>query len=236
MLISSTYSQRCRWHGYGSVEEFELAVAHAILLVAQQSIALRKSFRIVLTGGNSPRKIYESLRNSHTDWASWNVYIGDDRCLPKDHTERNSRMAAQLWLNHVAIPPKQIHFIPAELGAEKATAGYQQTLAGIDRFDLVLLGLGDDGHTASLFPGNDWGIRGDSPSVIAVHNSPKPPSERVSLSANRLSAADKVFFLVIGDSKRQAVRNWRAGNGIPAAAITPANGVDVFTEATLLEA
>lgn len=236
MLISSTNSQRCRWHGYDNVKEFELAVAHAILLVAQQSIALRKAFHIVLTGGNSPRKLYESLRNSNADWASWNVYIGDDRCLPKDHTERNSRMAAQIWLNHVAIPPEQIHFIPAELGAEKATTRYKQTLAGVERFDLVLLGLGEDGHTASLFPGNEWGARSDSPSVFAVHNSPKPPSERVSLSANRLSASDNVFFLVIGESKRQAVRNWRAGTSIPAAAITPSNGIDIFIEATLLEA
>jgi len=179
-------------------------------------------------------QVYELLRASNADWASWHVYFGDERCLPSDHAERNSRMAAMAWLDHVLIPARQIHPIPAEMGAETAASIYAQTVGGIELFDLVLLGLGEDGHTASLFPDHEWGISPDAPAAIAVHDALKPPPERVSLSAHRLSAAHQVMFLVTGSAKQQAVRNWRSGAAIPAAAIIPANGVDVYLEATLL--
>jgi 6-phosphogluconolactonase len=143
-------------------------------------------------------------------------------------------MAALAWLDHVAIPRAQIHPIPAEKGPEAAAADYTGTLCGIEQFDLVLLGLGEDGHTASLFPGHELGNTPDAPAALAVHDAPKPPPERVSLSANRLCAARRVIFLVTGESKRQAITDWRNGASIPAAAITPAGGADVYLEAGLL--
>jgi 6-phosphogluconolactonase len=98
-------------------------------------------------------------------------------------------------------------------------------------FDVVLLGLGEDGHTASLFPGAGWGVPADSPDTLAVIGAPKPPPERVSLSASRLRRASHVFFLVSGAGKCDAVRRWRAGEIIPASAVMPANGVDVLLDA-----
>ncbi len=98
----------------------------------------------------------------------------------------------------------------------------------------MLLGLGEDGHTASLFPMHDWGAAPDSPDVLAVFDAPKPPPQRVSLSAARLSRAREVLFLVAGESKRDAVKRWRAGEQLPAAAIQPAAGVDVLVESVLL--
>jgi len=201
---------------------------------AQLAISRRGAFHIVLAGGDTPRRIYESLRSADTGWSAWHVYFGDDRCLPADHAGRNSRMAAQSWLDHVAIPRGQIHPIPAETGAEAAAADYTQTLKGIEQFDLVLLGLGEDGHTASLFPGHDPGNTPDAPAALAVHEAPKPPPDRVSLSANRLGAARQVMFLITGETKRPAVKDWRNGASIPAAAITPAGGVDIYLEAGLL--
>ena len=100
---------------------------------------------------------------------------------------------------------------------------------------MVLLGLGEDGHTASLFPGNDWGREADSPAALPVFDAPKAPAERVSLSAWRLAKAKQVLFLVTGESKREAVMNWRAGANIPARAITPQHGVDVLAESVLLK-
>ena len=108
------------------------------------------------------------------------------------------------------------HLIPAELGSEAAARRYAGELTGVGEFDLVLLGLGADGHTASLFPGRP---HDDSADVVAVHDSPKPPSERVSLSAARLSRARQVLFLVTGQDKRAAVTAWRTGAEIPARAI-----------------
>lgn len=232
--INNTQSQQCRWHSYGTTAELEQAAVQVILHAAQQAISQRGAFHLVLAGGSTPCRIYESLRKADADWAAWHVYFGDERCLPPDHAERNSRMAARSWLDHVVIPSGQIHAIPAENGAEIATSSYVQTVKGIEQFDLVLLGLGEDGHTASLFPNHEWGNTPDAPDAIAIHNAPKPPPDRVSLSAHRLSATRQLMFLVTGESKRQAVKDWRNEVGIPAAAIAPVSGVDVYIEAALL--
>jgi len=226
--------QLCRWYSYSSVIELEHAVLQEILKCAQIAIRSRGAFHIVLAGGTTPRKIYEQLRIADTDWSAWHIYFGDERCLPPNHDERNSRMAELALLDHVAIPLQQIHPIPAEKGAEKAESLYDETLKSIELFDLVLLGLGEDGHTASLFPVHEWGASTDAPAVLAVHNAPKPPPDRVSLSAHRLAAARQVLFIVTGDTKRQAVKNWQSGADIPAASITPSNGVDIYLEAGLL--
>ncbi|RFC37146.1 MAG: 6-phosphogluconolactonase [Candidatus Nitrotoga sp. LAW] len=233
-LLISNPQQQCHWYSFNTTAELERAATQAILQTALHTISLRGTFHIVLAGGTTPRRIYESLRKSDADWAAWHVYFGDERCLPADHVERNSLMAAQAWLNHVAIPHTQIYPIPAEKDAQTATSAYAQTLAGIELFDLVLLGLGEDGHTASLFPGHELGNAADAPAVIVVENAPKYPPQRISLSAHRLSAARKVIFLVSGVMKQQAVRDWRNGVAIPAAAISPTNGVDVYLEAALL--
>jgi 6-phosphogluconolactonase len=228
--------QQCRWHSYGTTAELEQAAAQAILHAAQQAIRRHGAFHIVLAGGTTPRRVYELLQKADADWPAWHVYFGDERCLPPGHAERNSRMAALAWLDHVAIPSTQIHPIPAENGAEIAASAYAQTVDSIKQFELVLLGLGEDGHTASLFPHHEWGTLPDSPAVLAVHDAPKPPPDRVSLSARRLGKARQVMFLVTGASKQQAVTSWRNGADIPAAAITPENKVDVFLEAGLLSA
>ena len=114
-------------------------------------------------------------------------------------------------------------------------AQYTYSLQDVGPFDLVLLGLGEDGHTASLFPGDDWGSDTDAPDALAIAGAPKPPAERVSLSAARLRRARNVLFLVTGASKREAVARWRRGDTLPAAAIRPAAGVDVLLTADLLE-
>jgi 6-phosphogluconolactonase len=143
-------------------------------------------------------------------------------------------MAADAWLNRVPIPQDQIHAIPAEFGARAAALAYAETLRGVGDFDLVLLGLGEDGHTASLFPGRDWGVAASAPDALAVFDAPKPP-QRVSLSAARLSRTREVLFLVEGEAKREAVARWRASERLPAGAIRTAGGVDVLVESALLE-
>lgn len=225
--------QHCRWHTFPSLAALEQAAVQAILNAARAAIVNRGAFRIVLAGGTTPRRVYELLRQTNVketgaDWCAWHVYFGDERCLPPEHPERNSRMAQQSWLNLVTIPPQQIHAIPAELGAQAAAEHYARELADVGTFDLVLLGLGEDGHTASLFPDHEWGTA--AVAVLAVQDAPKPPPERVSLSAWRLSSTRAALFLVSGSSKQQAINAWHAGRRIPAAAITPPNGVDVYMD------
>ena len=223
-----------RWHPVSDERALQRAALEAILAGAAQAIRERGLFRLVLAGGNTPREIYRKLITSQTDWAAWHIYFGDERCLPQADPERNSRMAAEAWLDRAPIPRPQVHAIPGELGASRAAITYAETLQPVGDFDLVLLGLGEDGHTASLFPGREWGTAPGSPDTLAVLDAPKPPRQRVSLSAARLSRARQVLFLVGGESKRGAVAGWRAGEDIPARAIVPAAGVDVLVESALL--
>lgn len=201
-----------------------------VLQAAARALAERGVFHIVLAGGNTPERLYRALAESHQDWARWEIWFGDERCLPADDPERNSVMAARAWLDRVALPPSQRHVIPAERGPAAAAQDYAQALSGLEAFDLVLLGLGQDGHTASLFPGRDWGEAASAPPALAVEGAPKPPSARVSLSANRLARARQVLFLVAGADKQNALRQWRQGAHLPAAAICPAAGVDVLMD------
>jgi len=217
-----------RWHDASDLAALERAASQRILDAAAQAIRERGLFRIVLAGGETPRGVYRRLRGANAAWAAWHVHFGDERCLPRDAAGRNSRMAGEAWLDHVPIPAAQVHAIPAELGAERGAVAYAAGLRGVGDFDLVLLGVGEDGHTASLFPGHDWGDAPGAPDVLAVQDAPAPPPERVSLSAARLSRARVVLFLVAGATKRAALVRWRAGEPIPARAIRPAAGVDVW--------
>ncbi len=225
--------QVCRWRALAGANALERAATAEILRSAQQAIAREGAFHLVVAGGGTPRRIYHALSQCEIDWSGWQVYFGDERCLPPNNPERNSRMAADAWLDRVSIPPSQIYPIPAELGAAAAANAYARTLGGLGNFDLVLLGLGEDGHTASLFPGHEWGTEADAPDVLPVFNAPKPPSERVSLSARRLAATRQAIFLVSGTGKQEAITAWRAGMAIPAAAIMPAVGVDILCDFAL---
>jgi 6-phosphogluconolactonase len=212
-----------RWHPSDSDSTW-LAKALAFVAQAEQeALAARGEFHIVLAGGNTPRMVYEALAREQHDWPSWRVWFGDERCLPAGHQERNSTMARAALLDRV--PVAAVHAIPGELGARAAAAAYAEELDGIPAYDLVLLGLGEDGHTASLFPGHAATGEVDA---VAVFDAPKPPPERVSLSARRLSRARHVLFLVSGAGKRDALERWCAGEPIPATAIQPDTGVDVL--------
>jgi len=217
--------QTSRWYAFDTQSLLNETSVSRILAAATDAIAARGSFSIVLAGGSTPKSLYLMLRNAQADWGNWHVYHNDDRCLPVDHADRNSLMARQVWLDHVAIPASQIHDIPAELGPVEGAKAYAATVAGIGTFDLVLLGLGEDGHTASLFPDHTWD---DTVDAFPVFDAPKPPPERVSLSARRLSDTREVMFLVTGAGKQEAVDNWRKGEAIPATVIAPEAGVEVY--------
>lgn len=192
------------------------AAAASILEQARAAIAERGCFRIVLAGGSTPTATYRLLVGRETDWSAWHVYHGDERCLPPTDSDRNSLVARQALLDHVPIPRAQIHGIAAERGAEAAAADYSAVIATALPFDLVLLGMGEDGHTASLFPGH--GIAPES-LVVAVHGAPKPPPERVSLTPTALCRSRRILLLITGAEKRDALRRWAQGESLPVARV-----------------
>jgi len=233
-LMAFAEPQTCRWHALANQEALDRELTSRLLAAAEDALRSRGSFHLVLAGGDTPRGAYRRLREASTDWSAWHIYFGDERCLPAADPARNSRMAHDTWLGHVGIPAAQVHAIAGELGAMRAARAYAGLLRTVGDFDLVLLGLGEDGHTASLFPGHEWGAAPGSPDALAVVDAPKAPAERVSLSAARLSRARQVIFLISGEAKHRAVADWRAGKNLPARAIAPAAGVDVMVEAILL--
>jgi 6-phosphogluconolactonase len=218
---------KSRWHILETADQVATAACAQTLDAAEHAIKEHGKFKLVLAGGSTPEKVYRLLAQTDADWANWIIYFGDERCLPVDHADRNSLMATQVFLEKVAIPESQIFTIPAELGPEQAALKYQQIIAEALPFDMVLLGMGEDGHTASLFPGHQ---HQEEELVHAVYNSPKPPPERVSISAKALSNTQKVIFLITGANKQEAVKNWRSGLDLPVATIIPENPVDIYID------
>jgi 6-phosphogluconolactonase len=143
-------------------------------------------------------------------------------------------MIREVWLDKVAIPVDQIHAVPAELGPDAGAKSYAQELAGLGPFDLTLLGLGEDGHTASLFPGGPLGCQRGAPDALAVHAAPRPPASRVSMSAARLTRSRSVQLIVTGKEKRATLTRLRDGADMPIRSVTPANGIDLFLDRSAL--
>jgi 6-phosphogluconolactonase len=202
-----------------------------------QAILDRGRFLVALCGGSTPHKLYELLARSpyfeQVDWARVHVFWGDERCVPAEDLQNNYRQAHDIWLGHVPIPAANIHRIPSELEPDEAAEVYALTLksyasAPLDwpRFDLVLLGMGDDGHTASLFPGSD--VVSSTPTLAVTGKYQDRPANRVTLSPLVFNDARRVIFLVSGESKSEALSNVLYGEPhperLPAQRIRPTDG------------
>ena len=218
-------TQNLHWQYLDNTQELAKTAASLILEEANKAITARGAFKLVLAGGSTPENAYRLLVNADTDWSKWHIYYGDERCLPPEHKDRNSKMAYDAFLQHTAIPENQIHPMPSEKGGEQAAADYQALVEKTLPFDLVLLGMGEDGHTASLFPGH---IHNKEELAHAVYDAPKPPPERVSLSAKALSNAEKVIFLISANNKQQALEDWKQGEDLPVATICPPNPIEIL--------
>ncbi len=214
-----------RWEPVIDKEEVAVRACRKVLRAADQAIAARGQFRIALAGGRTPERTYRLLSGADAGWHRWQVYFGDERCQPADDPQRNSVMASRAWLDRVAIPAANIHAIPAELGPHRAAQHYEALVRQALPFDLVLLGLGSDGHTASIFPGAP--AHGES-LVQPVLHAPKAPSQRVTLSVAALSQCREILVLVSGREKRAALSAWQRGERLPISALQPLGELTVI--------
>jgi 6-phosphogluconolactonase len=184
--------------------------------LAGTAIAEHGRFTVALSGGSTPRALYERLArpplSDAVDWANVNVFWSDERYVPLDDPESCFRMARETLLAHVPIPAANIYPVPTVGGTPEAAAeAYAETLTAsfgteTPRFDLILLGMGPDGHTASLFPGQPEVVHPSNKLVVAVHNAPKPPPTRISYTYRVINAAANVIFLVAGADKAATLR------------------------------
>jgi 6-phosphogluconolactonase len=183
---------------------------------AEASIAERGRFCVALSGGNTPRSVYTLLAQDRKDRLPWEkiyVFFGDERCVPPDHPESNYRMARESLLSRVPIPPQNVFRIHAELEPEAAASEYDRQLRAFFRlvggawpaFDLILLGIGDEGHTASLFPGST--ALTEKSRLVVANWVDKFQTYRITFTYPVLNHAEEVLFLASGQSKAQILRD-----------------------------
>jgi len=214
-----------QWNAFNNSEAVAHAAVHRILLTAQEAISHRGLFKLVLAGGTTPEHVYELLSEQYQEWSKWHFFIGDERCLAADDPQRNSVMIQQKLLAKIDCPAENFHPINSELGPEQAAADYTEIIRSFLPFDLILLGVGEDGHTASLFPDHQ---HNEAELVHAVYNAPKAPAERVSISKKAILESHNVLILVTGSNKKAAVRQWQSGVSLPAAQIQAAHSVNIL--------
>ena len=207
--------------------------ARRFVALAQAAVKDNGRFSVALSGGSTPRALYERLaRSPYRDQIDWDrilMFWGDERYVAPDDVESCFRMAREALLAHVPIHAANIYPVPTVGGTpEGAASAYAETLvatfsAELPRFDLILLGMGPDGHTASLFPGHPEAVAPSGELVVAVHDSPKPPPTRISFTFKLINAAANVLFLVTGADKAATLRDVLRGPHDPAR--LPAQGV-----------
>jgi 6-phosphogluconolactonase len=218
-------------HNTIQLQDFATDAARFILEQGRVAVAARGLFRLALAGGNTPRPIYAALAQLGGDfqWDKTQITFGDERCVPPDHADSNYAMAKASLLDHAPIPAGNVFRIRGEIAPEDAAREYESKLAAVAaRFnetryahDLLLLGLGPDGHTASLFPGQpsvDEAVRFVIPAI-----GPKPPPQRISMTFPLINAARRIAFLVNEPAKAQVIREVQAGDPrYPASRVTNA--------------
>ena len=218
------------------IEDLNRRAADEFVQLARGSVEAAGRFAVALSGGATPRALYSLLATpefcSQVPWTEAHFFWGDERCAPPDHPDSNYRMAFESLLCKVPVPEQNIHRIEGEEEPEVAAAKYETVLrdlfslsgAARPRFDLIFLGLGDDGHTASLFPGSE--ALQETKRLVAAVYVEKLKAHRVTLTLPVLNHAANIFFLVAGESKEAILRDVlrRKSKNLPARQISPPNG------------
>jgi 6-phosphogluconolactonase len=203
---------KSNWIVFKDDNQLVNALAERILVIAKESIRSKGSFSIVLAGGDSAKKLYKKFKDLNSDWNRWVVYFGDERCSPVGSCYRNDKTIMDLWLDSSSIPKCNIFPIKSELETLEACLDYENILKKVDTFDVVLLSVGEDGHTASLFPKHKYA---KNTNVVLELDSPKLPLKRISMSYSRLNNSNYVFKMVMGKSKRKMVDLWMKEEVLP---------------------
>ncbi|ASC72366.1 6-phosphogluconolactonase [Halomicronema hongdechloris C2206] len=193
----------------------ERALTLSVQLI-QDAIAQRGRCTLALAGGSTPKPLYEALAQTNLPWSFLHIFWGDERYVPIDHPDSNAGMAKTAWLERVPIPPQQIHPVPTAAGDPAADAHqYEQSLrsvfpdADVPTFDLIFLGMGDDGHTASLFPHTE-ALQVRDRLVTVGHKDGQP---RITFTVPLINQARTVLFLVAGANKQHALSQVFAEEG-----------------------
>ena len=218
-------------------EQLALAAVERFVVYSNELRDMTESFSVALAGGNTPRQVYELLSTARfknrVEWPQVHFFFGDERCVPPEHPDSNYAMAYEALISRVPIPAKNVHRMLGEGNANENALAYENELrtffAGLTwpRFDLVLLGMGEDGHTASLFP-DSAALKEMSRWVVATRNE-QSRQERITLTVPVLNHARRIMVLVTGKKKAQrlkeVLRPQPGSEQLPVQAITPIKGM-----------
>jgi len=222
---------------YQDVGTLSHDAAEYVVRIVSESIKTHGRFTIALSGGSTPRKLYGLLGNepyrSQIDWTLVHIFWSDERCVPPNNEESNYHMAHELLLSKISIPAVQVHRMPADMPNRNAAAReYEDEMRrvfetdGVPNFDLIQLGMGPEGHTASLFP-HQASLHEQQRLIMPV-SVPKPPPDRLTFTPPLLNAARNVLFLVTGSDKADALHAMLEGpynpDEYPAQIVRPPNG------------
>jgi 6-phosphogluconolactonase len=217
------------------IAELSRQSAERFSQLALESVEEAGRMTVALSGGSTPKHLYSLLAlpdyKDRIPWKNVQLFWGDERCVPPDHSESNFRMAQEALLSRIQIPAENIHRMSGEIQPQAAAAEYEKELqkffglnsGGLPRFDLILLGIGEDGHTASLFPGSN--ALNETKRLVVAPFIEKLKSFRLTLTLPVLNNAANLGFLVAGPSKADAVKQAFSGSSdLPAARVQPVNG------------
>ena len=222
---------------FDDLEALSRAAASLFIESCAQGIRTRTRALVALSGGNTPMELYKLLAEPSyaeaVDWAKTHIFWGDERCVPPDDPESNYRQANDALRVRVPIPKENIHRVQGEAEPRESAISYALTLRKFaspplswPRFDFVLLGMGEDGHTASLFPGSPVDITAPTAAVTADYQG--RPANRITITPILFNEAHRVVFLVSGESKSQTLANVLNGDydpdRLPAQRIRPVHG------------
>jgi len=222
---------------FDTPEQLALAAVERFVDYSNELRDMTERFSVALAGGNTPRQVYELLATerfkNRVEWSQVHLFFGDERCVPPEHPDSNYAMAYEALISRVPIPAKNVHRIPGESNPNEGALEYENELraffAGLawPRFDLVLLGMGEDGHTASLFP-DSAALKEMSRWVVATRNE-QSRQERITLTVPVFNHARRIMVLVTGKKKAQrlkeVLRPEPGSEQLPVQAITPIKGM-----------
>jgi 6-phosphogluconolactonase len=200
---------------FASQDELAAQTATRLAAVLAEAQAARGTASVVLTGGRTGGAVLAALREASLDWSTIDIYWGDERFLPGGDPERNETLARQELLDHVPVSPERVHPMAPSDGEfgddpDAAAEAYAVLLKGVPPFDVCLLGVGEEGHTASVFP-HSPAVEETARAVVAVRDCPKPPPTRVSLTLPTIRNSQRVWLMTAGAAKAEAVAAAIAG-------------------------
>lgn len=231
---------------FPAAAELFAAAADEFLRIIIESLAQRSTVSIALSGGSTPRSIYSLIaeraktipqgggEDGRIDWRKVHLFFGDERCVPPDDKDSNYRMVRESLLSNSGLGAARVHRVKAELAPEEAARQYEEDLrqhfgAGMPAFDLILLGLGPDGHTASLFP--NTAALGVADRFVVANEVPQQKSTRITFTFPVLNNAKEVLFLVSGEEKSSALCHALIARDVPAARVQPLRRLLWFVDA-----